>query len=117
MPQRWILYGRFRLSTRGVCGAIQTERHYQVAAVPATISAAPPENKVSLGAPWFGDDTIYLRVSDYQSDGGDPSVTYTLRVRIRLDPDPADRASPPNNLYGNLLNNDNFPVEKVLAER
>jgi hypothetical protein len=100
---------------QGVCGATETERHYQVASIPATVSQAPPDNKVSLSAPLFGDDTVYLRVSDYQSDGGDPSVMYTLRVKIRADPDPADRTSPPNNLYGNLLNNDNFPVEQSFS--
>ncbi len=96
----------------GVCGATETERHYRAAAVPDNISGPPPANRVNLSAPLFGDNVVYLRVSDYQSDGGDASVLYTLNVRIRQDPDPNDRAAVPNNLYANVLNNDNFPVEE-----
>lgn len=94
------------------CGATETERHYRVAAIPDTINGPPPENRVRLSAPLFGDNIVYLRVADYQSDGGDASVRYTLRVRIRQDPDPNDRAAVPNNLYANSLNNKNFPVEE-----
>jgi hypothetical protein len=65
-----------------------------------------------LSAPLYGDDIVYLRISDYQADNGDASVLYTLSVRIRQDPDPHDRARIPNNLYANMLNNDNFPVEE-----
>jgi hypothetical protein len=99
----------------GVCGATETERHYRVAAIPSTVSGPPLENKASLSAPLFGDDVVYLRVGDYQSDGGDATALYTLRVRIRSDPDPNDRSATPNNLYANLLNNDNFPVKESLA--
>lgn len=99
----------------GVCGATETERHYRVSAIPSAVSGPPDENKASLSAPLFGDDIVYLRVGDYQSNGGDASVLYTLRVRIRSDPDPSDRASPPNNLYANMLNNDNFPVKESFS--
>ncbi|MBN1656628.1 MAG: hypothetical protein JXA30_22845 [Deltaproteobacteria bacterium] len=99
----------------GVCGATETERHYRVAAIPDSIDGPPLENTVGLSAPLYGDSLVYLRVSDYQSDGGDAGVLYTLNVRIRQDPDANDRAAVPNNLYANLLNNDNFPVEESFS--
>ncbi len=96
----------------GQCGADQTERHYQRAAVPSGSSGPPPPNRASLSAPWYRDEAIYVRVTDFQSDGGDPDATYTLRVRVRTDPDAYDRANVPNNLYGNILTSDNLPVRE-----
>lgn len=86
----------------GTCGANQTERHYRMAAVPDSITGPPPPHEVVLSAPVFGGENLYLRVADYQSDGGDPAAVYTLRVRIRTEPDANDRGTP-NNLYGNTL--------------
>ncbi len=87
----------------GTCGANQTERHYRVATEPDPITGPPPPHEVVLSAPVFGGDNLYLRVTDYQSDGGDPGAVYRLRVRIRSEPDANDRGGTPNNLYGNTL--------------
>ncbi len=73
-----------------VCGANQTERHYDELNIPGTITQPPPANVARFAAPIFGDNVVYLRVSDFQSNGGDPSRGYTLRVRVRSDPDGAE---------------------------
>jgi hypothetical protein len=85
------------------CGANQTERHYRVAVAPDPVTGPPPPHEVVLSAPLFGGESLYLRVTDYQSDGGEPAALYALRVRVRSDPDAQDRAAVPNNLYGNTL--------------
>jgi hypothetical protein len=92
----------------GTCGANQVERHYRSAAVPDPITGPPPPHEVALGAPLFGGDDLYLRVSDFQSDGGDPDAEYTLQVRVRSDTDAHDRAPTPNNVYGNSLTSENL---------
>ncbi len=95
----------------GQCGANQVQRNYRAAGVPDPIRGRPPENSVTLTAPLLAEGPVYLRVTDFQSDDGDPSVLYTVTVRIRQDPDPGDRAAIPNNLYANILT-DEIPVSE-----
>lgn len=70
----------------GVCGANVVQRR--------EAGAAAPE-PVRLSAPLFGDDVVYLRVADFQSDGAAPGVSYRLRARVRAEPD----ANEPSNVY------------------
>lgn len=87
----------------GSCGALETQRRYQcsptVAECQPNSGAQPPVNKAVISAPLFGDGHVYLRVSDFQADGGAPDVLYTLKVRVRTDPDANERS----NLYANEL--------------
>ena len=85
-----------------VCGANQTERHYTRLNPPATITQPPPANIARLGAPIFGDSVIYLKVGDFQANGGTPAAVYSLRVRVRSDPDTHEA----NNLYSTILTED-----------
>lgn len=83
-----------------VCGANQAVRSYRPVPVPDPVVGSPPPNQATLSAPILDRDArLYLRVSDFQADGGDPSGTYRLRVTARTDPD----AQEPNNLFFNRL--------------
>lgn len=78
-----------------VCGARMVQRSYQRAAVPADITGPPPPNRAVLSVPLYGDDHVYLNVSDWQADGAAPDLLYTLSVRVREDPD----TNEPSNLF------------------
>jgi len=95
----------------GTCGANQTQRSYEAQMPPSPI-VDPPDNTARLSAPIQVSGTYYLRVSDFQADGGDPDALYTLRTRVRIDPDPADGNPAPNNLYGNRLTDDALPFDE-----
>jgi hypothetical protein len=79
----------------GNCGGIELDRHYDRATTPGTITDPPPPNQVRLAAPILGDDVIYVRAGDFQSNGAAPDYVYDLRVRIRADSDTHE----PNNVY------------------
>lgn len=97
----------------GQCGANQTQRVYRSAAIPNPITTPPPlPNRAYMTAPMLDGGDVWLRVSDFQSDAGNPDISYTLSVRIRRDTDPQDATDTPNNLYGNTLTNDNLPVSE-----
>lgn len=81
----------------GLCGANQAQRNYQASV--ATTTEPPPPNVAHLVAPILDDRPLFLRVTDFQSNGGDPAALYTLTVRIRSETDPADATTPGNNLY------------------
>lgn len=86
----------------GMCGANQTQRRYDC---PSRFSECQPgdtpprANAASLSSPIFGDDFLYLRVSDFQADGFAPDRLYTLNVRVLEDSDPNE----PNNLPVNVV--------------
>jgi len=86
-----------------VCGALETQRRYQcsptVAECQKSSGTQPPKNQATISAPLYDDSHVYLRVSDFQADGGAPDVLYTLKVRVRTDPDTHERS----NLYANEL--------------
>ncbi len=75
----------------GECGAFRVERHYERLEVG---EGAPPPNAVVLSAPAVPRD-IYLRVGDFGGDALAPDRLYTVRVRVRADPD----TNEPNNIY------------------
>ncbi len=80
----------------GMCGANQMQRRYECPATSSECrpgSGTPPENQARLAAPLFGDDFVYLRVSDFQSNGAAPDRLYNLTVRVLGDPD----TNEPNN--------------------
>lgn len=74
----------------GVCGANVIQRREMGGAV-----AGPGPETVRLSAPLFGDEVVYLRVADFQSDGAAPGVSYRVRARVRAEPD----ANEPSNVY------------------
>ncbi|MEM9861177.1 MAG: PPC domain-containing protein [Myxococcota bacterium] len=69
------------------CGANQTFRAYTPQGIPEPIVEPPPPNTALLSAPVLSSQRAWLRVSDFQANGGDPRARYTLRVRVRNDPD------------------------------
>lgn len=79
----------------GVCGARMVQRSYQRAALPEDITGPPPPNEAVLSVPLYGDEEIYLNLSDWQSDAAAPELLYTLSVRVREDPDENE----PSNLF------------------
>lgn len=86
----------------GTCGANQTQRRYEcnprlAECKPGT--TPPPPNRARLASPLLGDNVVFLRVTDYQSDGSAPERLYNLTVRVRQDPDTAE----PNNLPLNVI--------------
>jgi hypothetical protein len=83
----------------GLCAANQIQRNYTRLRIPDTITSPPPANTATISAPLPPDEIVYFRVSDFQSDGGDPNAAYSLRVRLRLEPDEHE----PNNVYRNRL--------------
>ncbi|MGF1465130.1 MAG: hypothetical protein ACFCGT_03265 [Sandaracinaceae bacterium] len=95
----------------GICGANQIERHYERRMTPSPVTGPPPSNEAIVSTPIFRGNRLYLRVSDFQADGGQPDPIYTLRYRFRLDPDAGDRGTNPNNLYGQRLLSD-LPVSE-----
>ncbi|MEM1414338.1 MAG: hypothetical protein AAGH15_05540 [Myxococcota bacterium] len=78
----------------GVCGANQVTRSYFPQSAPP-MPTEGPENRAMISAPILTGGTFYLRVSDFQSNGGDPRAQYRLRVRTHGEPD----AYEPDNLY------------------
>ena len=93
----------------GSCGATEVERHYTTVPVPSPVTEPPPPNEALLSAPLFANEIAYIRVSDFQSDGGDPEAVYSLRMRVRTEPDAAE----PNNLFVNTLTSE-VPVDESL---
>lgn len=91
----------------GVCGANIIQRRYECK--PSLDECKPdqpaPKNLAKLSSPLFGQNFIYLRVSDFQSNGADPGALYTLRAKIRLETD----ANEPNNVFTNVVP-ENIPV-------
>lgn len=82
------------------CGANQIARSYRPVPVPDPIMGSPPPNQATLSAPILDrSGRLYLRVSDFQADGGDPSGVYRVRITARTDPD----AQEPNNFFFNRL--------------
>lgn len=84
----------------GMCGANQMQRRYGCPATSAECrpgSGTPPPNQARLAAPTFGDDFVYLRVNDFQSNGAAPDRLYNLRVRVYGDPDTNEPNNPPLN--------------------
>ncbi len=79
----------------GHCGANVIERHYQQRTPPMNPTSGPGPNRARFAAPTFGHNVLYLRVSDFQGDGSAPDLDYTLRVRVRTDPDVHE----PSNAY------------------
>ncbi|MAD61816.1 MAG: hypothetical protein CMH49_09960, partial [Myxococcales bacterium] len=75
------------------CAASKIERHYKLPEN-ATELALPP-HRVRLSAPLSGDKIRYLRVGDYGGNAADPQANYTLRIRIRREPDQHE----PSNIY------------------
>jgi hypothetical protein len=97
-----------------VCAANQVERHYERRPTPVPLTGPPPPNEAIVSTPLFGGPRVYLRVSDFQADGGRPDARYSLRYRTRRDPDAGDRGASPNNLYSTRLVNE-LPVEESLS--
>lgn len=95
-----------------ICGANQVQRSYMPLPMPNALVEPPPPNRAVLSAPLLGAAPVYLLVTDFRSDGGSPDARYTLSVRVRRDADPQDATATPNNLFGNLLNNDTFAVRE-----
>jgi len=82
------------------CGADVIQRRYEPVA-----GAAAASQKALLTAPLFGDEFVYLRVADYQSDGAARDLRYRVRARVRAEPDKNE----PSNVYAPTLLAD-FPV-------
>ncbi|MBA2665271.1 MAG: hypothetical protein H0U74_23485 [Bradymonadaceae bacterium] len=89
----------------GVCGANQVQRRYacsnQLPECQPSAAPAPGKNQAIIAAPLFGENVVYLRASDFQAQAAMPDVFYTLRVRVRNDPDDHE----PSNLFTNLVQN------------
>ena len=86
----------------GTCGANQTQRRYECnprlnECKPGP--TPPPRNEARLASPILGDNVLFLRVTDYQSNGSAPEKLYTISVRVRQDPD----ANEANNLPLNII--------------
>ncbi len=80
-----------------VCGAnvVQRRFHCPVSEAECAPTQPAPPHVARVSAPLDGDDLIYVMVSDFQSNGSAPKNNYSLRVRVRQEPD----ANEPNNLY------------------
>ncbi len=78
-----------------VCGATEAAREYSVLPVPSPVNQSPPPDTSTVSAPLFGGGYVYLRVSDFQANGSAPDTFYTLKVRVRKDPDGHE----PSNVY------------------
>lgn len=75
----------------GTCGAFLIDRRYTPS------GAAGEVNRALVSAPLRRDPSVYLRLGDYAGDARDAARFYTLRVRVRRDPDgrePSDAYSP-----------------------
>jgi len=84
----------------GQCGATQVSRNYRRVEPPMPLVGNPPPNVATVSGPILATmGQLFLRVSDFQADGGDASAIYTLRVRARQDPDVHE----PNNVFFNRL--------------
>lgn len=80
------------------CLANQASRNYTRSRIPSMITEPPPPNTATLVAPILDNQPVFIRVTDFQGDGGDPQGIYTLTVRLRNDPDGND-TYPGNGLY------------------
>ena len=98
----------------GQCGALQVQRKYEPGAA-RDPSDDPPPHAARIIAPIFGDDLLYLRVSDFGGDGFAPDNFYRLRVRTRREPDKHE----PSNVYMNTLTRSGQPtgINLSLARR
>ena len=71
-----------------LCGALQVQRSYGCDASDSRCRGSnPPPNQAILRAPLLSDGVVYLRVSDFQSNGGNPDVSYRLEVRVKQEED------------------------------
>jgi|GEM_PF-1414447 len=88
----------------GFCGANRVQRNFECNSRFPECRAAtqpnPPANRASFAAPLPLASEVFLRVSDFQSDGAAPDTSYRLRVRVRQEPDTHE----PSNLFTNQLN-------------
>lgn len=99
----------------GLCGANQAQRNYRASVASSTTEPPPPPPNVAhLVAPILDDRPLFLRVTDFQSNGGDPAALYTLTVRVRSETDPADATTPGNNLYTPITLTD-VPVRESMS--
>lgn len=85
----------------GFCGANQIERH----SVGSTQGSA---GILRMSAPLLQNGTLYLRLSDFRSDAGLPTATYTLSSRVRDDADSYE----PNNPFQPVLTNENLSIDE-----
>ena len=77
----------------GRCAATQIERHYELPNN-ATELAIPP-HRVTVSTPIKGDMLRYLRVSEFGGNAADPRAKYSLKLRLRREPDQNE----PSNIY------------------
>ncbi|MEZ4474939.1 MAG: hypothetical protein R3F60_29940 [bacterium] len=98
----------------GHCGAFRVERHLEAQAVPAEPAAPPPPLQARISAPLERRTAIYLRLSDFGGDAEAPTRLYTLRVRVRRDP---DRNEPSNVYTPGPLRGDTVAVQTRFATR
>ncbi|MEE2758052.1 MAG: hypothetical protein VYA30_15445 [Myxococcota bacterium] len=80
--------------TEGQCGALQLQRAYDPSGPPLE-DGTPAPHRALISAPIFGDEVLYLRVSDFGGDTAAPRNPYRLRVRTRAEPDQNE----PSNVY------------------
>ncbi len=80
--------------SEGQCGALQLQREYDPSTQPLE-DGTPAPHRALISAPIFGDDVLYLRVSDFGGDTAAPRNPYQLRVRTRAEPDQNE----PSNVY------------------
>lgn len=87
-----------------VCGANVMQRRYECAPRASECrpgSTPPPENMARAAAP-VSSNVVYIRVSDFQSNGSAPDRLYNLRVRVRSITD----TNEPNNAVLNIVSPD-----------
>ena len=98
----------------GRCGALQVQRSFNPS-TPANDDGSPAPNRAFISAPIFGDDTLFLRVSDFGGDGSSPSNRYVLRVRTRAETD----LNEPSNVYmpESMRSNQPIGLNRAIAVR
>jgi hypothetical protein len=91
----------------GRCGASWVERHVVPPGATEGDKDKPVSNAVRTAAPIQGDEVIYLKVTDFQSNGSVPNAQYRLSVRVREEPDEHE----PNNVYTPVLTKSTYPIQ------
>ncbi|MCA9560775.1 MAG: hypothetical protein KC583_19640, partial [Myxococcales bacterium] len=86
----------------GACGAFLVEKHVTPPTGAPVPGEAPLENRVRFSAPSLTNEPIYLVAGDFGGDGLAPDTFYTLRARVRRDPD----RNEPSNLYTPTIRRD-----------
>jgi hypothetical protein len=98
-----------------VCGANQVQRNYtcppRLPECQASSGEAPPPNEAVISAPILSGGSVYLRASDFQANAAAPDTNYTIRARVRVDPDDNE----PTNVFTNTLSQD-LPVDAHAAQ-